>query len=197
MHGDRGSSCISGNTRSRSRAPQLRAALRDVQFTAADENAQRIRANLMNFMLGTTAMAALRLARDAEAEDALRERLSLPANPFTGADPLDEVSRSQVMLAHAVVRQDRGAEAREILRPALQHYRAEQEHGLGGITFQRDLAYALYVNALAQDDGASGRRERNASLDEAAGLLAAMPAEARQLWDVREVAGLIAAARGG
>jgi hypothetical protein len=170
--------------------------LRDAKFTAEDENAQRIRANLMSFMLGTTAMSALRLARDADAEQALRERLSLPANPFTGADPLDEISRSQVMLAHAVARQGRSAEALEILRPALQHYRAEEENGLGGITFQRDLAYALYANALAQDYGAAGRKQRDASLTEAAELLAALPAEARQLWDVREVATLIAVARG-
>jgi tetratricopeptide (TPR) repeat protein len=171
--------------------------LRDTKLTADDENAQRIRANLMSFMLGTTAMSALRLARDAEAEQALRERLSLPSNPFTGADPLDEISRSQVMLAHAVARQGRSEEALEILRPALQHYRVEQGQGLGGITFQRDLAYALYANALAQDEGVVGRKEKVASLREAAGLVAAMPAEARQLWDVREVANLIAAAQGG
>ena len=97
-----------------------------LELPADDENAQRIRANLLRFTLGTAAMAALRLGRDAEAESALRERLTLPPNPFSGADPQDEVSRSQVMLAHAVTRQGRSAEAREILQPALQRYRAAQ-----------------------------------------------------------------------
>jgi hypothetical protein len=162
---------------------------------ADDETARRIRANLLRFALGTEAMAALQLGRDAEAESALRERLTLPPNPFSGADPQDETSRSQVMLAHAVTRQGRGAEAREILQPALQRYRAEQKQGAGGITFQRDLAYALYANAIAQDDDRMGRSQRDASLAEAAELLSSLPAEAQQLWDMHAVADLVAAAR--
>jgi tetratricopeptide (TPR) repeat protein len=167
-----------------------------LQLPADDENAQRIRANLLRFTLGTAAMAALRLGRDAEAESALRERLTLPPNPFSGADPQDEVSRSQVMLAHAVTRQGRSAEAREILQPALQRYRAEQARGAGGITFQRDLAYALYANAIAQDDDRAGQAQREASLAEAAKLLSNLPAEAQQIWDMRVVADLVDAARG-
>jgi hypothetical protein len=140
-------------------------------------------------------MAALRLGRDAEAESALRERLTLPPNPFSGADPQDETSRSQVMLAHAVARQGRGAEALEILQPALQRYRAEQTRGAGGITFQRDLAYALFANAIARDDDRAGRAQREASLAEAAKLLSSLPAEAQQVWDMRVLAGLVNTAR--
>jgi len=168
-----------------------------LQFRADEENARRIRANLLRFTLGTAAMAALRLGRDAEAESALRERLTLPPNPFSGADPQDETSRSQVMLAHAVARQGRGAEALKILQPALQRYRAEQTRGAGGITFQRDLAYALYADAIAQDDDRAGRVQRETSLAEAAKLLSGLPAEAQQLWDMRVLADLIDAARRG
>jgi tetratricopeptide (TPR) repeat protein len=168
-----------------------------LQIPADEENAQRIRANLLRFALGTAAMAALRLGRDAEAESALRERLTLPPNPFSGADPQDETSRSQVMLAHAVTRQGRHAEAREIVQPALERYRAAQARGAGGITFQRDLAYALYANAIAQDDDRAGRAQRQESLAEAAKLLSSLPAEAQQIWDMRTVTDLVAAARGG
>jgi hypothetical protein len=166
-----------------------------LQLPADDENSRRVRANLLRFALGTESMAALQLGRDADAERALRERLTLPPNPFSGDDPQDETSRSQVMLAHAVARQGRGAEAREIVQPVLERYRAEQARGAGGITFQRDLAYALYADAIAQDDDRAGQARREASLAEAANLLASLPAEAQQLWDMRTVADLIAAAR--
>jgi hypothetical protein len=62
-------------------------------------------------------------------------------------------------------------------------------------TFQRDLAYALYANAIAQDDDRMGRSQRDASLAEAAELLSSLPAEAQQLWDMHAVADLVAAAR--
>ena len=167
-----------------------------LQLPTDDVSAQRIRANLLRFTLGTAAMAALRLGRDADAESALRERLTLPPNPFSAADPQDETSRSQVMLAHAVTRQGRSAEAREILQPALQRYRVAQTQGASGITFGRDLAYALYANAIAQDDDRAGQAQREASLAEAAKLLSNLPAEAQQIWDMRVVADLVDAARG-
>ena len=85
--------------------------------------------------------------------------------------------------------------AREILQPALQRYRAAQTQGASGITFQRDLAYALYANAIAQDGDREGRVQREASLTEATKLLSGLPTEARQLWDMRVVADLVAAAR--
>jgi hypothetical protein len=171
--------------------------LRNLTFATEEEFAQRIRANLLRLSLATEALAAIRLGRDADAEVALRERLTLPPNLFTRSDPQDETSRTQVMLAHAVSRQGRNAEALATLQPALQRYRAEQGKGADGLTFQRDLAYALYVDAIAQGDDGAGRSRRETSLAEAARLLSGLPAEAQQLWDVRVVAALITAAGRG
>jgi hypothetical protein len=100
------------------------------------------------------------------------------------------------MLAHAMAKQDRAAEARDALRPALEYYRREQEAGASGLTFRRDFAYALYVSALAEADDPAGRARKDQALGQAAGLIAGTSAEARRLVDVREVSDWIAAARG-
>jgi tetratricopeptide (TPR) repeat protein len=171
------------------------APVRQAELPAGNVGAPVIRANFLRQLLTTVAVAALRLERYAQAESASRERLELPADQFSGADPVDESSRARVMLAHAVVKQDRAAEAREILQPALEHYRAAQKAGAVGLTFRRDFAYALYVSAIAAAPAERGSRDE--ALAEAARLLAGQSPEARRLADVRELAAWIAAARGG
>jgi tetratricopeptide (TPR) repeat protein len=155
---------------------------------ADDLRAGEIRGNLMRFALATAGMAAIELGRHEEAESLTRARLQVPPNLTGDADPQDETSRANVVLAHALAMQGRNAEALEFVRPVVEGYRAEQKAGAGGTTFQRDLAYALYVDALAQPDGAAGRMQRAASLAEAARVLDGMSAEARSLSDHRELA---------
>jgi hypothetical protein len=156
-----------------------------------------MRRNFLNGSLATQTNAAIRLGLYPQAEAAARERVSLPPNPFSAADPQDDRSRAAVMLAHAVAMQGRGEEARTLVQPELARYRGEQKHGARGVTFHVDLAYALYVDALAQPGDPAGHARRDASLAEAAKLLNGLSTEATQLADIRELTGWIAAARSG
>ena len=64
---------------------------------------------------------------------------------------------ARTLLAHAIARQNRAAEARETLRPALEHCQRAQKAGATGLTYRRDCAYALYVSSLTESDDAAGR----------------------------------------
>jgi hypothetical protein len=101
------------------------------------------------------------------------------------------------MLAHAIAKQGRGDEARKLVQPVLEGYRSEQKRGASGISFRRDLAYALYVSAIAESNDAAGRTQRGVALAEAVRTLDGMSAEARQLYDNRELTVWIGAARAG
>jgi hypothetical protein len=171
--------------------------IRQVEFPADDPNGRGMRRNFLNGSLATQTNAAIRLGLYPQAEAAARERVSLPPNPFSAADPQDDRSRAAVMLAHAVAMQGRGEEARTLVQPELARYRGEQKHGARGVTFHVDLAYALYVDALAQPGDPAGHARRDASLAEAAKLLNGLSTEATQLADIRELTGWIAAARSG
>jgi tetratricopeptide (TPR) repeat protein len=153
-----------------------------------------IRDNLLRFALSTASMAAIGLGRYEEAESLSRARLAVPPNLSGDADPEDEISRATVVLAHSVALQGRASEALAMVQSVLDGYRAEQQDGAGGTTFQRDLAYAYYVEALAQPDDAAGAARKRASLAEATRALDGMSAEARRLSDHRELAGWIRAA---
>ncbi len=168
---------------------------RKVEIPADNVTAGAIRDNMLRFLLTTASEAALRLGRHADVEAWSRERLALPPNRFGTADPQDERSRASVALAHAIAMQGRPEEARRIVQPQIETYRGEQKHGAKGLSFQRDLAHALYVSAIAQADDAAGTAQRNAALLEAARLLGSMTAEARELADIRDLASWIAAAR--
>jgi tetratricopeptide (TPR) repeat protein len=170
--------------------------LREVEVAGDDRFASMVRDNLNRFALATSALAAIRLGRYAEAEAASRERLALPPNLNADADPQDEKSRATVVLAHAIAAQGRGAEALELLAPMLDGYRAEQKAGASGTTFQRDLAYALFVEAIAQPMDATGRARRDGALAAAQREFDALSDEARQVSDVRDLGGWIGKERG-
>ena len=175
---------------------EVLARLREVEVAEDDRFAKLTRDNVSRFALATSAQAALRLGRYAEAEAASRERLAVPPNLNADADPQDEKSRATVVLAHAIAAQGRGAEALELLAPVLDGYRAEQKAGASGTNFQRDLAYALFVEAIAQPMDATGRARRNAALATAQREFDALSSEARQLSDVRDLGGWISKERG-
>jgi hypothetical protein len=169
--------------------------VRKIKVPDSEAFATAIQANILRQALITQSIAQLRIGQYAEVEKASRERATLLPNPFGGADPRDEISRAKVMQAHAVAMQGRRDEARQLVSPELQFLRAEQKQGAAGVSFQRDLAYALYVDAISQADDAAGRARRANGLAEAAKLIAGLAAEARQLIDVRYVNDFIAAAR--
>jgi tetratricopeptide (TPR) repeat protein len=171
--------------------------LQALAIPADNLSAERLRSVVLRGALRTRAQAALGAGRYAEAEAVARDWLALPPNPFDDADPEIENSRARSELALALVMQERADDGRAELAPALAHDRARQVGGAKGTTFRLDYAYALYVSALAQPVSPGGRNARNAALKDAAGLLAGMSAEARQLLDVRRLADRIAEARSG
>ncbi len=81
------------------------------------------------------------------------------------------------------------------LQPALTYYEGEQKAGADGTVFRNDYAYALYVSAIAAPSDAAGRKQRDAALSQAAGLIAGASKEAQQLAEMRHTASLIAVAR--
>jgi hypothetical protein len=162
-----------------------------------DANSLAIRHNIRRFSLTTQAIAAIRMRQYAEAEALTRERLALPSDRFSTADPEDETSRATVMLAHAIAGQDRGTEALGLVERVLARYRGERSRGADGVSFRRDFAHALFVSAISQPADAAGRAKKAAELAEASALIGGLSAEARQLADLRMVAELIAAERSG
>ncbi len=173
-------------------ATRTAARVRKVEVPPENLAGAGVRANFMRNLLHTATTAAIRSDRYAEAEAAARELNELPPDLTSNGDPQDERALARVLLGHAVARQDRAAEAREILQPALEHCRRAQKAGATGLTFRRDCAYALYVSALIEPD----RARRESTLAEAAALVGGLSAEAHRLVDVRDVSNLIAAARG-
>jgi len=169
--------------------------VRGIDVADDTPNTQAVHNNVLRFTLTTASITALQLGRLQQAEALARERRELPPDPFSDADPRDERARAAVSLAHAVALQGRSAEAVALVQPELERYLAEQKAGARGTTFERDLAYAYYVAALAQPADANGRARRASSLTAAAAALARLSSEARQLSDVRDIAVLVGAAR--
>ncbi|HET9693327.1 MAG TPA: hypothetical protein VFP48_03005 [Steroidobacteraceae bacterium] len=152
-----------------------------------------IRANYLRGVLTTESLAALRLGDFRAAEAAALERRDLPPNPYSELDPQDEISRSQVIAAHALAQQGRLDDARGLVVSEVERYRDERERGATGLSYSLDFAHALYVAALVERDG----HRRGALLGEATRLLRAMPPETQRLVDVRVLQEWIEAARGG
>ncbi len=166
-----------------------------IQVPADDRNSTRNMNNSLRAELTNAAIVALQLGRYPQAEAWARQRLALPPDPNSGADPLNEESRSRGLLAHALAMQGRGAEVPAVLQPALDYYQREQKAGAHGTFFRYNYAYTLYADSLAQTASAEGRAKREASLAEAAKLVEGASQEARQLIPMRDLAGWIASAR--
>ncbi len=151
-----------------------------------------LRDNFLRAALRTAAFSALQLGHGAQAEALARRWLAVPADPNSYADPRDETSRACAAIAHGLLMQSRSPDALVAVQPALDYYRSQEQAGAQEISFRYAYAYALYVSALAQPPG---QAQRGANLDAAAKLIDGASAEARELADMRELAGLIAAAQ--
>jgi hypothetical protein len=167
--------------------------LEKLKFPNSSGGAGQFHNNLLQGALGVVSASTLRLGRYDEAEAAARRRLTLPTNSFT--DPLYQRARQQVSFAHALAKRGHGAEALDVLKPALAHYQREKNAGATGTDFRYQYAMALYVSAIAQGDDAAGRQARQLALAEAAEQLSLMSPEARQLSTSRELEQWISAAR--
>jgi len=175
----------------RDAAHALAATIRAVPAPVDDPNLVAIRANYLRAVLTTESLAALRVGDLRAAEAAARERRELPPNPFSELDPQDEVSRSQVILAHAIVKQGRADEGLGLVRDEVIRYRDKRKAGATGLSFSLDFAHALYVAALADRDG----KQRDALLTEASGVLRGLPTETGQFADVQQLLAWIEGAR--
>jgi tetratricopeptide (TPR) repeat protein len=154
------------------------------------------RDGVLRLVLSLATETALRLGRYAEAESAARQQLEVPITGALAIDPEWLQRETTIRLTHAIAGQGRPAEALEMLEPELVQYRARRQEGAMGTRFVRSLVHALYVSAIAQPDGAAGQARRQAALAEAADVLGALSAEARQTSDSRVLAEWLAAADG-
>jgi len=167
-----------------------------VEVPATDASANRTKNNMLRALLGTSALASIRLGKTAQAEALARRLVTIPNDPNnTRAESDQQTVRAATTLAHTVVLQGRVEEARTILQPALAYGEAEFKAGAHGSSFRRDYAYALYVSALARPANAEGRQQREADLAEAAKVIGGVSAEVQKMSAWREVSDWIAAAR--
>jgi tetratricopeptide (TPR) repeat protein len=169
------------------------AELEKLEFPPDDQLGQSIRDDSLSWMLGALTDAAIQLSRFPEAETAARRRMALPDSAF--GDAVRERSDRQLRLAFALAMLGRTAEAREVLEPALEYFRARRTVGGAGTQFHLEYAELLYVSAIAQDDDAAGRRARDQALAAATAELDRLSDEARQLRAARMMRERIAAAR--
>ena len=166
-----------------------------MSFSSGDASSQA-RDDALQNALGVVSRSALRLGRYAEAEAAARRRMAMPPmSGSSGDDPRNDMFKRRVLLAHAIAKQGRGAEAQTVMAPALDYYDREKKAGAIGTDFRLAYAEALYVSALAQGSDPAGRVTRDRALAEAAALLSGASAEVQRLNVARELAGWISAAR--
>ncbi len=169
--------------------------LEQLSFSTGDASSQA-RDDALQNALGVVSKAALRLGRYAEAEAAARRRMTMPPlSGSSGNDPRKDMFQRRVLLAHAIAKQGRGAEAQTVLAPALDYYDREKKAGAIDTDFRLAYAEALYANALAQGSDSPGRVTRDQALAEAAALLSGASAEVQRLNVTRELSGWISAAR--
>ncbi len=167
----------------------------DLVKTAPGSSAELMQQNFLSGVLFTASHAALRLGRYPQAEALARRWLALPPNPKSEDDPRIKSSQAAAALGHALAAQARNDEAQATLQPALAFYSGEQHAGAAGTSFRQDFAYALYVSALTRDTDVDGHAKRAADLNAAVQLIDGSSTEAKQLASMRDLSGLITAAR--
>ena len=176
-------------------------AVKQITTTKAVETVERspagnLKGNILRSNLETAALAGIRTGRYHEAEAFAQELRDLPSNATNESDPRERHAHVETIRAHAIAMQGRGEEALAVIGPALEYYRGEEKDGASSTRFRHDFAYALTVSAIARSGKADERTQRNADLDAAARVLDGASAEAKRIASFREIANLIANARG-
>ena len=152
---------------------------------------------LLESALQTAARAGLMTGDYKQAEAFARRLQALPNDPTSEANPKERIATNAVLLAHALAGQGQNEQASAALQPALDFYREQQQAGASGVNFRYKFAYALYVDALASTGDSGPARQRADSLSAAAQLIADAPGDGRNSVRMRQLSGLIAAARNG
>jgi hypothetical protein len=116
----------------------------------------------------------------AAAEKSMREALEMHKRwpTHNDFDRRDE-ARMATLLAMALAREGRAAEAENVITPVVKFHRELTARNHGDEWQHMEFASALYAQALAD------KRQRPALLKEAAALISAMPADMRDLHSVR------------
>jgi tetratricopeptide (TPR) repeat protein len=148
---------------------------------------ERAKAFLLLQTQRRVAQASLRMRQYADAEadvrQAIAHRNSIPPRSL---DEQREAMDDQILLAIAIARQGRRAEAQQVIAPALKFHRDLAARGGDDQTQRLQLAQALYASALA-----GGATERVA-LAEAARLIDGLSPELRALKSTELIRGDIA-----
>ena len=148
------------------------------------------------FAMFTTIAAATVAGSALFREPTTAGRTDLIALPSDAPPPPSGYSSETTLkLAFALAKLGRTTEAREVLEPALDYFRARRAAGSAGTQFQLEYAEALYVSAIAQENDAAGGRVRQEALAAATSELDRLSDEARQLLAARMLHERIVAAR--
>jgi hypothetical protein len=167
------------------------------RLAAKDESSRSLKETFAHTTRQLLVGAALRSGRWAEAEQAARAAVA--AYTQTGIrNEFDrmEIGALQADQALALVRQGRRDEARALLAPAVEFYRAELPRHRDDTRWLGGAAKVQYALAMAQPDDAAGRARRRGALDEAQQLLDGM-GEMKSIRFVKELIDWVAAAREG
>ena len=163
--------------------------VRDLQQLRPKGGVETQQWNTLAFWSGATLGPAAYLQRDyAAAERA--ERAALEGRRKLGTQSVDDqrvLGSATIWLSMAVARQGRAAEAAELNIPVVKFERGLAARNRGDAWVPVELASALYAQALTD------RAQAPALLREASALLDAVPAEMRNIHDVRIWRELIAA----
>ncbi|HVU22607.1 MAG TPA: hypothetical protein VHE13_00680 [Opitutus sp.] len=177
------------------RAVDLDAQLRKIETTG---NGVDFRNDALRRNAGWLDEAALRTGRFEAAETVARQTIEKPiAGRLNQAALDDALARARVRLGQALLGSGRRVEALKTLEDALAYYRKQQAAGAAGTGDLTDRARALYVLSEAQPDDAAGRSKRRELLAEAAGTLAKLSPETRQLLNSRELIDWVQTAQKG
>ncbi|HEV7432691.1 MAG TPA: hypothetical protein VGN77_06575, partial [Steroidobacteraceae bacterium] len=146
--------------------------------------------SVLFFVSGAEGPAAYAQKDYAGAEKALRAGLAARnAMGSTSQDDHRQLGTLSTWLAMAVARQGRTAEAAKLIAPVVQLQRGLAARNHGDAWVPVELGFALYAQALTD------RAKSPALLHEAAVLLDSVPAEMRDMHDIRLVRGYISAER--
>jgi len=166
---------------------------------STDKTMQASALNLQRQILVVAARSLLNLGRYADAESAGRALVQLLQEHEGQTEYLSQegydADWGQVLLAEAILKQGRKAEALQTVQLALAHYHDAQTQGASFLAFRQHFARALYVQALAESNDNGGIARSREALDQAAALLQGFTDEARQSHDSKELLAWIAAAQ--
>ena len=158
-------------------------AQRELQDLAVKGGVEEFQKNTLLFLTGIIAGQSAMAQKDyAAAEQSLRTGLA--ARRAQGTASMDDQRTGAILsswLAMALARQGKSPEAATLIAPAVKYERGLAARNHGDVWVPVELAGALYAQAL------TAPAQKPALLHEAAALLDALPADMRNMHDIRVV----------